>query len=402
MKSPRIPCLLFGALLPLAPARGVEIDTSFTPPLPPGTVHSAAVGPDGSLFVAGEFGAVSVLKVTSSEVAEPIRTEGGAFSLAVSGDELCAGGTFGISTRNWNVPANGRVLVVAAAGDKWAVGGTFWSQPGCMVARLNRDGTVDSTFTSGLKPSTSLETGVSTLGLQADGKVIVGGNFNVDGEYATLARLHPDGSVDATFSQNYGAILYPKTIVVLGTGKILVAGTADPSGRGFVRRLNADGTVDSSFLEPSLNGSVEAIAVDLTGRVIVGGVFTVANGATRERLLRLSSEGAIDPNWTITANNVVKAITLSGTSVFAAGAFTEIGGVSQSGLARFEQVSAFGTKAPLRLSLNAETGRTYVIESSRDLQSWSELRRETGGAGGLTVSTAPIEPRLFFRARLAE
>lgn len=402
MKSPHIPQLLLGTFLTFVPVMGVEVNTSFNPNLPPGTVHSIALASDGSVFVAGEFSGASVLKVTSSEAVRVLPTEEGAYSVTAAGGKLCAGGSFGVSTSDWNVQANGRVLAVVPAGEKLFVGGTFWSQPGCFVARLNSDGSIDSTFKCGLKMNFSIEAGVSAFALQPDGKVIAGGNFNTDAGFSSLARLNPDGSVDATFSRNNGATLYPKTITVLADGKILVGGMADSSGRGFVRRLNSDGTVDTSFSEATFNNSVQALAIDSAGRLIVGGTFTAANGGAYERLLRLNADGSIDPNWTVGANNAVKAIIASGGSIYVGGAFTEIGGAVQNGIAQIDQLSALGTPAALKLSLKTQGGHGYVIESSSDLKSWSEVRRESGGEHGVTVNASPTEPRLFFRARLVD
>jgi uncharacterized delta-60 repeat protein len=402
MKSPLAYPLLVGSFVTLLSTRAIEVDTSFSPHLPSGTVHSVTAGSDGSVFVGGEFNGPAVLHLTPNGVVPETRAQGGAYSLTFLGSDLFAGGSFGVSAPNWNLPANGRVLAMAASGDQLLVGGTFWSQPACFVARLNKDGTVDSGFGSALKVNFSLEAGVSALAVQSDGKVIVAGNFSTDGGFSSLARLNADGSIDTTLSRNNGPILYPKAILILSDGKILVGGVADSSGRGFVRRLNVDGTVDSSFSEPSFDSSVEALAADSSGRLIVGGEFTMANGATHERLARLNADGSVDPSWTLGANNVVKAIAVSQSSVLVGGAFTRIGDVAQNGVARLKEVSALGANPQLRLRLQAEVGRAYVIESSDDLNVWSEVRHETAAEQGLTVNTRPTEPRLFFRARLAE
>jgi uncharacterized delta-60 repeat protein len=402
MKSPLAYPLLVGSFVTLVSTRAIEVDTSFSPHLPSGTVHSVAVGPDGSVFVGGEFNGPAVLQLTPNGAVPATGAQGGAYNLTFLGSDLYAGGSFGVSAPNWNLPANGRVLAMAVSGDKLVVGGTFWSQPACFVARLNKDGSVDPGFGSGLKMNFSLEAGVSTLAVQPDGKVIVGGNFSTDAGFSSLARLHADGSIDSTFSRNNGPILYPKAISIPSDGKILLGGVADSSGRGFVRRLNADGTVDASFLELSFNSSVEALAADSSGRLIVGGEFTTANGATHERLARLNENGSVDASWSLGANSVVKTITVNDSSVCVGGAFTRIGGVAQNGVARLKEVSAFGVNAQLRLLLQAQVGQAYVIESSADLKEWSEVRREIATEIGLAVNAKPSEPRLFFRARLAE
>src|SRR5206468_5203300 len=66
------------------------------------------------------------------------------------------------------------------------------------IARLNLDGSLDATFTTGIGVNNS----VSALALQADGKLLIGGTLSsVNGVNRNwTARLYPDGSVDAGFN----------------------------------------------------------------------------------------------------------------------------------------------------------------------------------------------------------
>src|SRR6185295_16895431 len=112
MKSPHAYPLLLASFVTLVSTPGVEVDTSFNPNLPNGTVHSIAVGLGGSVFVGGEFNGSSVLKVTATGAVAAIGAEGGASSVTFLGNDLCAGGSFGVSGPNWNLLANGRVLAM--------------------------------------------------------------------------------------------------------------------------------------------------------------------------------------------------------------------------------------------------------------------------------------------------
>jgi hypothetical protein len=55
-----------------------------------------------------------------------------------------------------------------------------------------------------------------------------------------------------------------------------------------VARLNADGSIDSSF-DPGSgpDGPVESLAIQSTGDLIIGGAFTSVNGVPRNRIARL-------------------------------------------------------------------------------------------------------------------
>src|SRR6185437_12697169 len=70
------------------------------------------------------------------------------------------------------------------------------------VARLNRDGTLDMGFQTGLALTNStFAPDVSSLAVQGDDKVLIGGNFTgVNGVSRTnIARLNADGTLDSGF-----------------------------------------------------------------------------------------------------------------------------------------------------------------------------------------------------------
>src|SRR5207249_1284924 len=98
---------------------------------------------------------------------------------------------------------------------------------------------------------------VQAIALQADGTILIGGNFTSVGgaAHTNIARLYADGRVDNTFSLaaiNDACPLCTSvtSFAAQGVGKILVAGGFRTLGgeprRGFAR-LNADGSLDSAF-----------------------------------------------------------------------------------------------------------------------------------------------------------
>src|SRR5262249_21149106 len=100
---------------------------------------------------------------------------------------------YGISAMT--VQEDGRILI----------GGTFTNINGASrrgLARLNADGSLDNTFAPGVSwPLSGCGGGVGVLSvaLQSDGKILIGGGFTNVGGFTRkgLARLDPDGSVDA-------------------------------------------------------------------------------------------------------------------------------------------------------------------------------------------------------------
>ena len=191
---------------------------------------------------------------------------------------------------------NGPIQAVAVQPDgKAIIGGWFTTVQGHMrngVARLNPDGTGDATFHStaaGTWPA-------SSVALQADGRVLVGGT--------RVVRLHADGSWDNSFTNildeqigEYGPIVY--AIAVQPDGKVLIGGyfsyvhgVLHPN----IARLNADGSLDGSFTPPASVIEAHTLVLQPDGKVLVAGVFD-HQGIHRQTLVRLSSNGSLDNSF---------------------------------------------------------------------------------------------------------
>lgn len=117
------------------------------------------------------------------------------------------------------------------------------------IARLNADGSIDSSFHS---PET-LNSAVSRMALQKDGKILIGGGFSQIGDVTrrSIARLNADGSVDPTFDA--GSLFENKQVLALALqsdGRILVSAGSVPN---LFVRLNPDGSNDRVLFQPSIN-----------------------------------------------------------------------------------------------------------------------------------------------------
>ena len=98
-----------------------------------------------------------------------------------------------------------------------------------------------------------LPPGVFSVALQSDGKVLIGGNFyTVNGTNRNgIARLNANGSLDGSFNPGTGRMAMGLLSSPLQPdGKVLVGGgftTFDGTNRNGIARLNANGSLDSSF-----------------------------------------------------------------------------------------------------------------------------------------------------------
>jgi uncharacterized delta-60 repeat protein len=199
------------------------------------------------------------------------------------------------------------VYAIAEQADgKFLVGGNLrYSYEGINVnklIRLNTDGTLDTTFTPQFSRSNG-DAWVSSIEVQADGKILVGGGFDSinDVTIHNIARLNSDGTLDETFAEsvfspiydvdniNYltyynlenpmGASYYPEmyvnTIKSQADGKILVGGyfyIPQINSYGIVR-FNSDGSLDDTFMNylnllPSKDALIASIADEKSKEVI--------------------------------------------------------------------------------------------------------------------------------------
>jgi uncharacterized delta-60 repeat protein len=373
-----------------------SLDTAFNPDAN-GTIDVIAIRPDGSLIVGGALSTVrpnGVMLLGGS-----FATIGGVASrnLALINDD----GT--VSTAFQPNPNGAVSALLSLPGGGTIIGGSFTTIAGATrnrLARFDNAGGLDTGYAPNLNGS------VNAIAVQADTRalVLVGGSFTtVNGAArANLARLLPDGSTDAAFAPTVGVV---RQLVIQGDGKIVVL--ADGSGvRSTVSRLNVDGTADATFT--TFNGgsaAINAIAVQADGRILVGGALT---GFAR----RLNPNGSVDTSFDPQPDGAVTALTLQTDGrVLIAGSFTRVGGLLRAGLARLAATSPAGHAfAITRTGLTWTRGGTgtelssVTLSRSDDAITWTTLGTATR-AGGSTVWTLnvttpqPASGNFYLRAR---
>ncbi len=204
------------------------------------------------------------------------------------------------------------------------------------LGRLHANGSLDSTFNPGANDV------VRTSAVQSDGKILVGGDFTMLGGGGTgtttrnrIGRLNADGSLDTTFNPGANDVVRTSTlqsdggILVGGDFTMLGGGGTGTTARNRIGRLNPDGSLDTAF-GPGANDSVFAVALQPDGKILVGGHFTLLTGAdvaTRNRIGRLQGDGSLDVDFNPGANNVVYTMTVQPDGkILVGGEFTMLGG----------------------------------------------------------------------------
>ncbi|GAA4031735.1 delta-60 repeat domain-containing protein [Hymenobacter glaciei] len=100
-----------------------------------------------------------------------------------------------------------------------------------------------------------------------------------------------------------GLQLSVNTLAVQPDGKVLVAGGIDfvnGALTGKLQRLNTDGTTDATFNPggTGANGFIAAMLLQPDGKILVAGGFTTFNNLPRALLVRLNANGSLDPSFT--------------------------------------------------------------------------------------------------------
>jgi len=228
---------------------------------------------------------------------------------------------------------DGKILV---AGFFSALGGFSRTN----IGRLNASGFLDSSFNAG--PGSGLQN-ISSLAVQPDGKILIGGSFiNLGGQQHTnIARLNSNGTLDTNFNAAADSVV--SCLAMQSDGKILVGGSfTNLSGqaRNYIGRLNSDGSLDAGF-NPGASGGVFSLAVQTDGKVVIGGAFTNLAGQARNYIGRLDSDGSLDASFNVSANSNVTSLAIQADGkVIVGGSFTNLAGQSRNRLARLNNTAA--------------------------------------------------------------
>ncbi len=203
----------------------------------------------------------------------------------------------------------------------------IWTGPGSLVP-----GTAGIAFAS----STINDTAV-----QPDGKILFAGFFTqaLGFERKYVARLNPDRTLDMGFDTGNLLTSSAKLTAVAPDGKIYVVSDNFSSALGFgdmeILRLNQDGTHDPTFTPPDSSFDIQCIDIDPLGNVLLGLNTTTFGGQSTGTLVRLKTDGTIDPAFSINANSTVRAIDFHpDRRIVAAGSFSIVNGTTTRSILR--------------------------------------------------------------------
>jgi hypothetical protein len=305
------------------------------PPSFNNTVRSIALGSggNGDVYVGGDFTtydgaqAIRIVRLKGNGTIDPAFAAGFGFNATVR-----------------------HIVPAGNTGGNIYVGGDFTTYNGIQESRIVRvaaNGAFDPIFATGTGFNNTVHV-IAPVG-DGSGDLYVGGAFTMyQGVVVNgLVRLNADGTVDPALVSGSGFDNTVYTVVPVGDGSgDLLVGGAFAFYKGIpaknLVRLNADGTVDPTFLTGAgFNNTVFTVvpADDGSGDLYVGGSFTNYNGTMANDLVRLNSNGTIDLSFATGAgfNNTVFHVVPVGDgsgTVYAAGDFTSYNGVQANQVLR--------------------------------------------------------------------
>lgn len=185
---------------------------------------------------------------------------------------------------------------------------------------------------------------VNDLDLLNNGKMLYAGSFSDYGGWKIngLCRLNSDRSLDKTFQAHFNSGCWLRQSEVLPDQRIIVAGEFSSVGGQSINgvvRLNADGTVDNSFLIGSginSGGVVYSFLIDANNKIVLTGNFTSINGVACQNIARLNADGTVDLtfNTALGADGLINSVREFANGNYAIGGlFTTYNGLSRNKLA---------------------------------------------------------------------
>ncbi len=181
------------------------------------------------------------------------------------------------------------------------------------IARYNINGSLDSTFgLGGIAPSPHNDYDFFyAVQIQTDGKIIAGGPAFGDG--IILARYNESGSIDTTFGDigyittQISTYTGASSLILQNDGKILVGGSTGPEEYVYdiiLLRYNEDGNLDQTFGTngytiteiDSSTSFISSISLQNDGKIVAGG-GAWSNTYSDFALARYTSDGILDTTF---------------------------------------------------------------------------------------------------------
>ena len=201
--------------------------------------------------------------------------------------------------RGMAIQPNGKIII---GGRSFLTPSTY----GLVVVRYNTDGSLDTTFDGDGKAQFEIPAIIEMYGfaLQSDGRILIAGRSFLNGVFTGLiARFNTNGSLDTSFGTNGSTTASVSgifSVALQPDGKIIASGTQGPDPAFAIARLNPNGSLDTSFgtngvttYHPTVNDQNWFVKQRFDGQIFIGGHSQVVQGDARGILLRYGHDGTL-------------------------------------------------------------------------------------------------------------
>lgn len=266
-----------------------------------------------------------------------------------------------------------------------------------------------------INPGTDPFSEVYSVALTTNNQTVIGGSFSTyaDGNNTYyvygLARVNSDGSLDTSFNSGIGINVlhgeFIRSLALTPANEVVIGGdftSYNGDQRNGIALVNANGTLDTSFNPGSgFNGTVWSVLVQTDGTILVGGEFTSYNGSPCSYVARLLPTGALDT--TFNASNVVTGPVYS--LAQAPSLLFNLNRASAGGPNEDDQVISLGSVTSGTLTVNFDMqgipddmrifyGNTNVTAGT------GVLIYDTGNVSGIGTIVLPFAPIAGFATNL--
>lgn len=386
------------------------LDDSFRPAANAWVRHMV-IQPDGKIVIAGEFTAVEdvprnlIARLNADGSLDRSFDPGHGFEVSIAPDINNNNATFVIFSE---LQPDGKILAVGNFKQ-------YNGSPSEGLARINPDGSLDSTFNIG----SGLDSWGRSTRLLPNGQILVTGWFNnYNGHtFNRLMRINADGTPDTSLNAFYGDKTSCYSVVVLPDGKLITSGHSINEQGLFkreIKRLNADGSDDLSWTGKS-DEKTECLLLQDDGKVILVGYFLNVNDTPRARIARLNANGTLDTNFRADANELVWTVAPARDQrIYVSGGFTAIDGIPVGYVARLNlperqqtqeadvTLKVEFTNHKIVCSVASQTGHTYTLQYKGDISAadWTTFPAVPGTGDLLTLIEDDPDQLRFYRVEV--
>jgi|GEM_PF-4975650 len=279
-----------------------QFDSGFGPNQPPLEVKAATRLSSGDLLIAGHR---TTGEASAPAAVESTRSDGsgdagfGQGGLAIV--PLHQGQSSSMTASSAVQLAGGDVLVSGFG--FYVVNGNEASRNFLWLARLTASGALDTSYGEGGVRFVEGGIGKGIVVPRSGGYVLLGSTLAGEQQLTTAWGLNGEGQPDSSFGNDGVSVAPPapgydmtrlSAAAADAHGRVLLVGNEDntsaqpanPPERPVLERLEADGHVDAAFGEAGLllgapESEFKTVAVDSSGRILVGGEFDERYGESR-------------------------------------------------------------------------------------------------------------------------